>query len=206
MKTKLSIFIGLLVVLAFVIPGVTATGNDAMSGKHYNLNLISIKNIDQLPAKDEGNNGNRIFVNFQGQSRILLQQNTDGIFNVIDYIASRNDPASFTLPAPENEYVNGVYDGPGAYMVFVRVVGTPGGSGTLQTCYVEEGVEYCPLPGDPAIIPLYKSSKFRDVTKVLTTVTIDGVTSDIFSDEYKDYLWMYDNNGLKNVQLRFYPI
>jgi len=88
--------IGFLIVLAFIIPGVSATGNDAMSGKHYNLNLISIKNIDQLPPDDTGNNGNRIFVNFDGRSKILLSQNWVGTFNVIDYIATRNDPAEFT--------------------------------------------------------------------------------------------------------------
>lgn len=28
----------------------------------------------------------------------------------------------------------------------------------------------------------------------------------IFADENKDYLWKYDNNGLRLAQLRFYPI
>jgi hypothetical protein len=50
MKTKLPMLIGFLIVLTFIIPGLSATGNNAMSGKHYNLNLISIKNIDQLPT------------------------------------------------------------------------------------------------------------------------------------------------------------
>ena len=210
MKTKLSILIGFLIVLAFIIPGVTATGNDAMSGKHYNLNLISIKNIDQLPTDDETNNGNRIFVNFDGRSKIMLQQNTDGIFNVIDYVATRNDPAKFTLPAPENIYdAEGNYVGPGAYRVFVRVVGTPGGSGQLSTCAVDEfGAEICSVD----VVPLAKSSKFSDVTRQLTTVLYDFDDDlvleriDIFDPMFEDYLWAYDNNGLKNVQLRFYPI
>jgi hypothetical protein len=210
MKTKLSILIGFLIVLAFVIPGVTATGNGAMSGKHYNLNLISIKNIDQLPTDDETNNGNRIFVNFDGRSKIMLQQNTGGIFNVIDYVATRNDPAKFTLPAPENVYDEfGQYQGPGSYRVFVRVVGTPGGSGQLSTCAVDEfGAEICSVD----IIPLAKSSKFSDVTRQLTTVLYDFDDDleleriDIFDPMFEGYLWAYDNNGLKNVQLRFYPI
>jgi hypothetical protein len=210
MRTKLSILIGFLIVLAFVIPGVTATGNDAMSGKHYNLNLISIKNIDQLPTDDETNNGNRIFVNFDGRSKIMLQQNTQGIFNVIDYVATINDPAKFTLPAPENVYDEfGVYQGPGAYRVFVRVVGTPGGSGQLSTCAVDEfGAEICSVD----IVPLAKSSKFSDVTRQLTTVLYDFDDDlvleriDIFDPMFEGYLWAYDNNGLKNVQLRFYPI
>ena len=210
MKPKLPMLIGFLIVLAFIIPGVSATGNDAMSGKHYNLNLISIKNIDQLPTDDTGNNGNRIFVNFDGRSKILLSQNWVGTFNVIDYIATRNDPAEFTLPAPENVYdAAGNYVRAGAYKVFVRVVGSPGGSGNLSTCAVDEfGTEICSVD----IVPLAKSSKFSDVTRQLTTVQYDFDDDsvleriDIFDPMFEGYLWAYDNNGLKNVQLRFYPI
>ncbi len=205
MKTKLSILIGALIVLAFIIPGVSATGNGAMSGKHFNLNLISIKNIDQLPTNDETNNGNRIFVNFNERSKILLTQNWDGEFNVIDYIATRNDPAEFTLPAPENVYNEaGQYVGPGAYRIFVRVVGKPGGSGNLTTCAVDEfGAED---RSTDAVINLAKSSKFSDVTRELTTVLydfdLDGDLEriDIFDPMFEQYLWAFDNHGLKNVQ------
>ena len=68
MKTRLHMvsLLGLLLAAAFVIPSVGAaagqdTGNGALRGKHYNLNPISIKNIDQLPTNDETNKGNRIF-------------------------------------------------------------------------------------------------------------------------------------------------
>jgi hypothetical protein len=53
-----------------------------------------------------------------------------------------------------------------------------------------------------------------EVTRQLTTVQYDrngdGITAsgelvDIFDDAFEDYLWAYDKNGLKNVQLRFYP-
>lgn len=224
MKTRLHIagILGILLAAALIMPSVAAaagqdTGNGALSGKHYNLNLISIKNIDQLPTSDETNNGNRIFVNFDGRSKIYLQQNFDGIFNVIDYIATRNDPARFTLPAPENEYdANGTYVGPGAYRVFVRVVGTPGGSGKLSTCgetfneTTQTTETICSM--DNVTLTRTKTPKFTDVTRQLTTVygdfNIDGTNErvDIFDPMFEDYLWAYDNNGLKNVQLRFYPI
>ena len=220
MKTKLLI-IGLFLVAALIIPGVSAansaTGNGAMSGKHFNLNLISIKNIDQLPSNDETNNGNRIFVNFDGRSKIYLIQNSDGIFNVIDYIATKNDPASFTLPAPENVYdTAGNYVGPGAYRVFVRVVGKPGGLGQLSTCAetfdetLQTMVTTCSL--DVVSLAKTKTPKFTDVTRQLTTVyadfNLDGTNEriDIFDPMFENYLWAYDNTGLKNVQLRFYPI
>jgi hypothetical protein len=117
---------------------------------------------------------------------------------------------NYTLPAPENVYVAaGNYVRAGAYKVFVRVVGSPGGSGTLSTCAVDElGTEICSVD----IVPLAKSSKFSDVTRQLTTVQYDFDDDsvleriDIFDPMFEGYLWAYDNNGLKNVQLRFYPI
>ena len=96
MKTKLALFT--LLAVALLVASVSAGNGATENGKHYNLNLISIKNIDQLPTNDETNNGNRIFVNFDGRSKIYLQQNTDGIFNVMDYIATRNDPCTLHTP------------------------------------------------------------------------------------------------------------
>jgi len=64
------------------------------------------------------------------------------------------------------------------------------------------------------VVPLSRSKtpKFADVTKELTTIWAnadgDGYNerTDIFDDALQNYLWYYDNNGLKIVQLRFYPI
>lgn len=219
MKTKLAVLT--LLAIALLVGSVSAGNGATENGKHYNLNLISIKNIDQLPTNDETNNGNRIFVNFDGRSKIYLQQNTDGIFNVIDYIATRNDPALFTLPAPGNIYdAEGNYVRPGAYKVFVRVVGKPGGSGQLTTCGENTVIdELSGLPVTETVCSLdnvtltrTKSPKFTDVTRQLTTVSydfdLDGTNEriDIFDPMFEDYLWAFDNNGLKNVQLRFYPI
>jgi len=138
----------------------------------------------------------------------------------MDYIATKNDPASFTLPAPDNVYdANGNYVSPGAYKVFLRVVGTPGGSGKLSTC----GETYDPVSDtieticsmDNVTLSRTKTPKFTDVTRQLTTVQYDingdGTIAqneriDIFDAAFENYLWAYDNNGLKNVQLRFYPI
>lgn len=221
MKTRLPIacILGLLVAAAFVLPGVAAaagqeTGNGAISGKHYNLNLISVKKTDQLP--NDANSGNRIFVNFEGRSKIYLIPNLDGIFNVIDADAT-DGRASYTLPAPENMYdANGTYIGPGTYQIFVRVVGTPGGSGKLSTCgesYNETTMTtetICSM--DNVTLTRTKTPKFTDVTRQLTTVygdfNLDGINErvDIFDPMFEDYLWAYDNSGLKNVQLRFYPL
>jgi hypothetical protein len=104
MKTKLPMIciLGLLLAAAVIIPCAGAasqnTGNGAISGKHYNLNLISVTKTDQLP--NDANNGNRIFVSFEGRNRIYLVPNVDRVFNVLDADAT-DGKAQFTLPAPE---------------------------------------------------------------------------------------------------------
>ena len=218
MKTRLSIAIGLLIIAGFCIPGViavTPTGNGAMSGPHYTLNLIGVKKTDQHPT--DANNGHRIFVNLQGNSKIYLTEGST--FNVIDADAT-DGRGEFQLPAPDNMYnvSTGEYLAPGNYMVFARAVGKPGGSGMLSTCteYFNETSQLtetlCSM--DNVTLSRTKSGapKFTDVTRQLTTVNIDTngdgtlERSDIFSNELLSYLWSYDNNGLKNVQLRFYQV
>ncbi len=55
-------------------------------------------------------------------------------------------------------------------------------------------------------------SSFEDVTKELTTIYVDmdaDATPErykLFDEELWTYFWDYDNNGLRIVQLRFYPV
>jgi len=59
-------------------------------------------------------------------------------------------------------------------------------------------------------------SKFVNVTDDLTTIVLDpsltdvitacgGATVSLFDPCLEGYFWNYDNNGLKLLQLRFYP-
>jgi hypothetical protein len=53
---------------------------------------------------------------------------------------------------------------------------------------------------------------FSDISKTLLYVYADlngdGITEryPLFDDALRGYLWEYDNNGLKLLQLRFYPV
>ena len=213
MKTRWSMTIALAAVLAaaFLVSSVAAvdTGNGAISGKHYNLNLIGMEKNDKLP--NDANSGARIFVNLVGKSRIFLTLGTT--FNVIDADAT-DGRGEFMLPRPENVYdpETGAYLRPGAYQVFIRELGQPSDrKAYLKTCveYTEDDVfySYCGTGEDIVILERKKGqSLFDDVTRQLTTVVIDGVRYDIFDNEFADYLWEYDNYGLKHVQLRFYPL
>lgn len=205
-KFVTTVAIAVMIAVAVIAPEVMANGNGAPSGNHYNLNLIGKDKNDILP--NDVNNGHRIFVNLNGPSKIYLQNGTD--FDVIDADAT-DGKGIFQLPAPNNTYdSSGNYIGPGNYTVWVRAVGKPGGNATITTCAIDPVTteEVCSID-NVLLVRTKGQQKFTDVTKELTTITYwDGtkyVTVDIFDPALYGYLWDYDNNGLKTVQLRFYP-
>ncbi|MDD1667104.1 MAG: hypothetical protein LUO96_01415, partial [Methanomicrobiales archaeon] len=199
-----SMGIAALLVAAFLVPGVGATGNGAMSGPHFNLNLIGVEKTDILPG--DQNSGARIFVKLFGNSKIYLTQGDT--FDVLDADAT-DGRGEFMLPAPdmtfspEGDWVSG------NYRVFVRELGKPGGSAKLSTCgeVVEEGVvteTICSLD-NVTLIREKGRSVFQDVTRKLTTVyyydtvLMKYVRVDLFDDAFENYLWSYDNMGLKHI-------
>ncbi|MDX1429126.1 MAG: hypothetical protein R3282_02510 [Rhodothermales bacterium] len=186
------------------------TGNYAPSGPHYNLNLIGVPK-DKSAAMD-GNNGHRIFVKLEGNTKILLAEGDD--FAVLDANGTDGNGAKFQLPNPDPDN-----DGITVYSVYARALGKPGGNGTLTPC-----ATYDPDPtvdGDEeevcSMTALYVErtkgrQKFSNVSKYLLYVYVDldgdGTVEryNLFNDALQDYLWSYDNNGLKLLQLRFYEI
>ena len=187
-------------------------GNGAPSGPHFNLNLIGVPK-DKTATDTSNSNGKRIFVSLSGRTNILLSQ---GPFDVLDYNGTDGE-ASFQLPNPD---VNG--DGTTDYSVYVRVVGTPGGNGTLQSCFQDSTGTFCAADFVGGVEPIQLGrtkgkQTFQNVSAnllfvdVCTAFDATGActkTSQIplFSDSTLNYLWQYDNNGLKNVQLRFYQL
>ena len=210
MKNKLvmAVAVAAIMAVAVIVPNVMANGNGAPNGAHYNLNLIGQEKNDILP--NDANNGHRIFVNLYGHSNIYLQNGTD--FGVIDADATDGSGA-FQMPLPNNLYDSlGNYIGPGNYTVWIRAVGKPVGNGNIITCAKDPLTHEEVCSTDNVILMRTKGQqKFIDVTKELTTLTYfnstlgKDVTVDIFDPLLYGYLWDYDNNGLKTVQLRFYP-
>ena len=179
-----------------------ATGNGAPSGAHYNLNIIGVPKDKE--ASMDNNNGHRIFVKLDGNSRILLSEGET--FKVLD--ANGTDgSASFQLPNPDPDN-----DGITEYSVWARSLGKPGGSSTMTTCATDKatGEEVC--SSGSLVSVRDKGSKFANVSKDLLYIyaDLDGDGTDerypLFADELEDYYWNYDNNGLKLLQLRFYQI
>ena len=185
---------------------VAATGNGAPSGAHYNLNLIGVpkgKSADMT-----GNQGHRIFVNLisseTSKTKILL---AEGDFAVLD--ANGTDgSASFRLPSPDPDN-----DGVTSYSVFARALGKPGGSGEIRTCATDPVTleEFCSIYSTVLVRNRGKQT-FENVSRELLYVFVDldadGTLDRIplFDAGLQGYLWDYDNNGLKLVQLRFYEV
>ncbi len=217
--------------------GFAFAGNDAPSGKHYNLNIIGVDN--PKTADMTGSNRHTIFValgkkNASVATRIYL---TEGEFCVCDgngfdaayscqvdeggdpIVIGRNYGAVFQLPA------NGI--DATTYQVFVRALGTPGGSGKITTCvetYDEDGNTIDACSSESVELPFNdgkRPAKFQNVTQELTTIVLEediyklkgdiwtvvgtkDVRYGLFEEDFGQYFWDYDNAGLKLVQLRFY--
>lgn len=232
MKKSVAVIITIMLALVMVVSAVgvaladkenpdgTYKGNGAPSGPHYNLNIIGMENIDNK-ADMECGNGHRIFVPLNGKSKIMLTEGQEPFeFQVVDCVATNNDPAEFMLPNPDPDD-----DGVTAYSVFLRVLGKPGGDIIMDTCATD------PLTGevlcsDEKVVKVRETGKgkqrFDNVSKELLYVyawvctDVDAITGDctayeymrvpLFSDKLEDYLWQYDNNGVRIAQLRFYEI
>jgi hypothetical protein len=152
-------------------------------------------------------------VTLDKRNKIFLAAGSD--FQVTDGNACDKNGASFTLPA----------DIATAWEVYVRELGKPGGSGDIVTCGIDEGPDGIANTADDEVVCSSENvvlvrntgkSTFRNVTKELTTMVIqidlngDGVLETIriplFDSTLYQYFWDYDNNGLRLVQLRFYPL
>ena len=194
------------------------TGNGAPNGAHYNLNIIGVS-ADKNPNMN-GGSGNVIFVGLgTGKTtlttNILLNQSFDGTFQVLDKNGT-DGTASFQLPAP------------GGYTVWARALGKPGDSAKVTTCaseVVSGGVAVtdtvCSTQNQVFVRGTGQSS-FKNVTQALTTIVIDAaseslafaacggtnqksITVNLFDPCLLGYFWQYDNNGLRLLQVRFYP-
>lgn len=177
---------------------VKVTGNGTPSGPHYNLNLIGFANGQQTLANNNSG-GNVIHVPLYGNCKIDL---TQGDFQVLDSNCT-NGPASFQLPSPGTGTQS-------AYSVYVAARGKPLGSATANTCYTDTttNTNYCSM----YVMDLsrnFGANKFTNVTKDLLYVyqCVNGsVTQEpLFATVTNTYYWNYDNNGLRNAALRFYP-
>lgn len=189
-----------------------AAGNGLPDNGHarlYKFNLIGVPR-DKKPEMT-GDAGKRMFVKLEGQSKIYLQK---GEFDIIDANATDGNGGRFQLPDPDPDG-----DGETWYGVYIRPVGTPGGSATIGSCI--EGDLDPTLEGDETLCSTETKLLVRgtgkpqveNVSKELLSLCLDtddvlgcDTRSFLFDDDAMEYLWNYDNNGLRVAQVYFLEI
>ena len=189
------------------------TGSD---GHSIFVQLIGGDAAPDLNGKD--------FNTISKQNKIFLfPAPPDESFQVLDRNATDATGASFQLPADVST----------TWTVWARALGKPGGSAKMTTCatvavtdpvtgVVTQEVE-CSL-ATLTIPPRTKNSKFSNVSPDLLFISIlvdpttnadlagclgvttaTTVTVPLFNGCLQNFFWNYQNNGLKLLQLRFYP-
>jgi hypothetical protein len=211
-------------------PALAGGGNNAPSGPHYNLNIIGVSNPKTQPLT--GGDRHTIFValgkNESVPSNIYL---TPGPFAVCDgnafdaaydcsgnQIAGNASGAVFQLPCDTNVPTDTGCNGGTAmanYTVWARALGTPNGTATITTCATAPDLTFVCSSGNKVLARSKGHQTFTNVTKVLTTMQNvcflqNGTTVcesvSLFAAGFQDFLWQYDNNGLKLAQVRFYLV
>lgn len=157
-------------------------------------------------------------------NKILLQPAPAGeSFQVLDANATDNNGALFQLPSDVST----------TWTVWGRALGTPGGKANMTTCASAAGFDGILGTADDEVICSMSTLSLErtkgkqtftnvsgdllfialtvDPTTNTTLATCLGVTStsvvtlSLFNGCLQNYFWNYDNQGLKLLQLRFYP-
>ena len=190
----------------------TAAMNDN-NGHRIFVQLFGGQPVADISGKD--------FATLSKVNKIMLIPDTaiPGSFNVLDANATDSNGALFQLPL----------DVSAKWTVYARALGKPGGTADMTTCATQAVTTVNPDGTTTTIDEVICSiatlslerktgavyTKFQNVTADLlfvtvaagsTVATLCGTTTvPLFASCLQNYFWNYDNNGLKLLQLRFYP-
>ena len=215
-----SLSLSAMLTAALALPASAGGGNAAPSGPHYNLNIIGVDNPKNSPMT--GSDRHTIFVALgtkkpddpvrtdiwltQGEFQVCDGNGFDGAYDCAGNQVGRGlNGAVFQLPSA-------------SYQVWGRALGEPHGSAVITTCaYDETGLRICSTENTVDVFSRgHGKQSFQNVTSKLTTMNacfdpIDGIagnvvcaTVSLFNSALEDFLWQYDNNGLRLAQIRFY--
>jgi len=222
---RLSVFTAVLVATGLAASALADGIN--LNGPHYNLNIIGVENPKTAPMT--GSDRHTIFVGLGKKSSVASNiYLAPGPFDVCDGNAFdaahsctgdviANQGAVFQLPC--NSAVPTASGCPGGtfsadYQIWGRALGKPGGSVTMKTCGTDDTGALVCSTGSALFTRGKGKSGFFDVTTSLTTINacfdVAGVvtceTVSLFDPVLQDFFWQYSNNGLRLLQLRFYPL
>ncbi len=173
------------VAVAPVLATVQLTGNDSLSGAHYNLNLIGVPNQKNLNF--DGGNGARIFVLRDKPTLFYVHGDDTTNYAILDHDGT-DGKVGTGLTNPGITFPYDETTGTWKAEISVRLVGPKDSKITWQTS-VWDGTTYALV----ATFDLSKSSKFSLKTDQLL---IDG---------YQDLLWELDPvTNFRILQMRIY--
>jgi hypothetical protein len=203
------LFLGIAVLLALgMMASVVFAAKPGVNGKHYNLNILG-KDKDM----DVGDTPNRhtIMVKLNGKTKIIMTQAEDDEFKVLDPNGT-DGKAEFELAA-------------GYYNVYAKALGKPGGKVKITSWgEFKDALEGSVLlwlgsvnlsrdKGKPQSVNINELF-YVDVTLCIAVDPVTGLCTQqvvykdfwVFDiDELIEYYWDYDNDGLRLLQVRFYP-
>lgn len=225
---KANLAMAIVVASALAAPAFAAGVGNQCDGKFiYKMNIIGVKNPKNAPMTNT--NRKTIFVALgangaPAKSTIYL---TQGAFAVCDGNswdqAHRCDGTNlsnytgsvFRLPCNLNVPSDFDCDGQGeqaCYDIYFRALGKPGGKVTITTCgLLPDGTKVCSSENTGLISRNNGKPTFTKVTNALTSLVGctdigDSATCGryaLFRDEFEQFLWEYDNQGLKNGMVVF---
>ncbi len=205
------------------------TGNGAPSGAHFTLNIIGMKHAKSAEMDELG--GHVIFVGLGSRTgdavttKIML---SEGEFAVLDKNGT-DGRAGFQLPAPAGGTAYQVFARPLGTPGGMAKITTCAEEVVVDDVPVVD--EVCSTENEVFVRSSGKGNKFVNVTQSLTTILIDDdvtatydettayaacggtdtdgddapIRVDLFDACLENYFWKYDNNGLRILQVRFYP-
>jgi hypothetical protein len=218
-KLITAILLTSVVILTGVSPVFAGIGNEIPdNGEHYNLNIIGVPKNKQVDMTNS--NRHTIFVPLGKTGdvkscKIFVVKNVEDPtqFRVLDGNAT---DGSATIAVPYENY------GKLSYNVYATALGKPGGQAdVLANVTFEEGTygsllmgsfdlkrgKGKPKPVD--ISDIFRADGWIDVDE---SGDFDPAIDTSFNDVWVfnvptllDYFWNYDNQGLKLMQVRFYP-
>jgi len=209
-------------VFAMMITGTTwaleSMDGTKLTGGHFTLNIIGVKNPKTADMDSVKGNGSTIFVHEYGKSKIGLVESGSADapevaaddFAVLDKNGTDQNGALLALPDPDlDPYVvgdKGDADTMSDYSIYVRPLGKPFGQATITTCadFVESGLEAflsakeikvlnaaADLGGVASIEQVGTDITFRDKGKTSFTNVTAELTTIVLAVE----IWLDDGFG-----------
>ena len=220
MKRLFAVIFSILAMLTLgVSPAFAGIGSDIPdNGTHYNLNIIGVQHGKTADMTNADRHTIFVPLGANGEVKscqIFVVRNiaNPGQFEVLDGNAT---DGSATIAVPFQDY------GTLSFNVYATALGRPGGQTSVDASVTFEDGTYGSLlmgsfelkrgKGNPKpvnISDIFRASGWIDVD---ASGTFDSTIDTTFTNVWVfnvptllSYLWDYDNQGLKLMQVRFYP-